>query len=248
MPRAHRGHRFPARRHEPGADGSAEPSRHDAENPSRAVRYAGREPSRSRSRVTAREPRGRADRSVIPDTPHRRQRCREVTGRSVVPDTSQPRRHCREGTDRSVVPDTSQRRRHCRVVTAPAGGWGNGARPADPIRDVSTGFRQFRSTTGIAEFQPSGCAATAVGGLAKGIECRYQVGRPTGSPGPASCAVSLRLPLRRAAVAQSVEHVIRNDGVGGSNPFRGTTHQLHSHTLRAIFARGTSDLAHVRCA
>ena len=27
----------------------------------------------------------------------------------------------------------------------------------------------------------------------------------------------------RAAVAQLVEHVIRNDGVGGSSPFSGTT-------------------------
>jgi hypothetical protein len=26
-----------------------------------------------------------------------------------------------------------------------------------------------------------------------------------------------------AAVAQLVEHIIRNDGVGGSNPFSGTT-------------------------
>jgi rubrerythrin len=37
-------------------------------------------------------------------------------------------------------------------------------------------------------------------------------------------------PGRRAAVAQLVEHVIRNDGVGGSSPFSGTT-------LRAIRAR-----------
>ena len=32
-----------------------------------------------------------------------------------------------------------------------------------------------------------------------------------------------RAQIRSAAVAQLVEHVIRNDGVGGSSPFSGTT-------------------------
>ena len=37
-----------------------------------------------------------------------------------------------------------------------------------------------------------------------------------------------RTPLQQqdAAVAQLVEHVIRNDGVGGSSPFSGTTSQI----------------------
>ena len=32
-----------------------------------------------------------------------------------------------------------------------------------------------------------------------------------------------RLPARHAALAQLVEHIIRNDGVTGSNPVSGTT-------------------------
>ena len=50
---------------------------------------------------------------------------------------------------------------------------------------------------------PSSPAQTSQAFLAKGGRSRYQ------SAGP-------------AAVAQPVEHRIRNAGVGGSNPFRGT--------------------------
>ena len=34
-------------------------------------------------------------------------------------------------------------------------------------------------------------------------------------------------PCSDAAVAQLVEHLIRNEGVGGSSPFRGTTTPFH---------------------
>ena len=37
---------------------------------------------------------------------------------------------------------------------------------------------------------------------------------------------------RTAAVAQLVEHVIRNDGVGGSSPFSGTTLLSKAYTRR----------------
>ena len=39
---------------------------------------------------------------------------------------------------------------------------------------------------------------------------------------------------KRAAVAQLVEHVIRNDGVGGSSPFSGTTLLNESNDIDPI--------------
>jgi hypothetical protein len=40
-------------------------------------------------------------------------------------------------------------------------------------------------------------------------------------------------PLRkRAAIAQSVEHIIRNDGVAGSNPVCGTSFSLKINSLQ----------------
>jgi hypothetical protein len=39
-----------------------------------------------------------------------------------------------------------------------------------------------------------------------------------------------------AAVAQLVEHIIRNDGVGGSNPFSGTSYRYHTGNTRVTFS------------
>src|SRR6186713_1178198 len=67
-----------------------------------------------------------------------------------------------------------------------------------------------------------------------------------------------RAPAGFAAIAQLVEHVIRNDGVGGSNPSCGTSAPLHpivtdlrfaSRRLRALcFARAPLRCATDECA
>jgi hypothetical protein len=38
----------------------------------------------------------------------------------------------------------------------------------------------------------------------------------------AQIAIQAPIKVEKAAVAQLVEHLIRNEGVGGSSPFRGT--------------------------
>ena len=49
---------------------------------------------------------------------------------------------------------------------------------------------------------------------------------------PARASISRRgiIPRQCAALAQSVEHIIRNDGVRGSNPLSGTTHSRDCQT------------------
>ncbi len=56
--------------------------------------------------------------------------------------------------------------------------------------------------------------------------------------GSANCPGPSLARQNRAAVAQLVEHVIRNDGVGGSSPFSGTTSQvLFENYPRGILQR-----------
>src|SRR6476620_11860236 len=63
-----------------------------------------------------------------------------------------------------------------------------------------------------------------------------QIGPSRRGPCLAKARRSRYLKRRFAAIAQPVEHVIRNDGVGGSNPSCGTRHNLWASRQKSVFS------------
>jgi hypothetical protein len=86
--------------------------------------------------------------------------------------------------------------------------------------------RQRRKRAAGAGFCPAGAADWPAG-----PRCPCQSGFCPISGGTRFQAVAERVNqgLWFAAIAQSVEHVIRNDGVGGSNPSCGTSYPAEPH-------------------
>ena len=168
-----------------------------------------------------RRARARADRGAARASSRRRSAMRAP---ATAPRRAAAGRGPGVATARRRASRRSSRWRRCRTIPAPS-------RNSTPRATTGRAGNEFVSFSGDAgrrpvTGRPAPCVPPCVVRDCSRPSCSCGLAR--GSTIQAACE------LLQAAVAQLVEHLIRNEGVGGSSPFRGTNDLAGIRSLRKI--------------